>query len=256
MSAALTDPAVPPVPAPAASGPQPAAPFDFAELVRRERAWIAGSPGSKAATPESGNFRVATSCLTGEPWVSFTSEDQFGLALSGGGIRSATFNLGLLQALNEKGVLPRIDYLSTVSGGGYAGGFLNAWQHRHPGNEAFPKAEGYDAAAASGSQTREPAPVRHLREFSRFIAPRVGVLAGDTWNAIVTIVGGMLPALAAACSVLVLAIFNLLIHSRDAWTSIVPTGLILSCLTVLLLLFTGWMGWEMVYRHRVGVSPP
>jgi hypothetical protein len=44
-----------------------------------------------------------------------------GLALSGGGIRSATFNLGLLQALARMGLLSKFDYLSTVSGGGYIG---------------------------------------------------------------------------------------------------------------------------------------
>ncbi|HEX3888790.1 MAG TPA: DUF2231 domain-containing protein [Phenylobacterium sp.] len=54
---------------------------------------------------------------------------------------------------------------------------------------------------------------------------------------------------------LVLAIFNLLIHSRDAYTSVVPTGLVLSVLTVLILLVTGWLGGDMVYRHRVGVLP-
>lgn len=53
---------------------------------------------------------------------------------------------------------------------------------------------------------------------------------------------------------LVLAIVNAFIHSRDAYTSVVPAGLILSALTVLILLLTGWMGWEMVYRHRVGVA--
>ena len=42
-----------------------------------------------------------------------------GLALSGGGIRSATFSLGLLRALARNGVLPRIDMISSVSGGGY-----------------------------------------------------------------------------------------------------------------------------------------
>ena len=47
-----------------------------------------------------------------------------GLALSGGGIRSATFNLGLLQALCRQGHLKNIDYLSTVSGGGYIGSSL------------------------------------------------------------------------------------------------------------------------------------
>ncbi|MBV8428028.1 MAG: DUF2231 domain-containing protein [Hyphomicrobiales bacterium] len=54
--------------------------------------------------------------------------------------------------------------------------------------------------------------------------------------------------------VLVLSFINALVHSRDAWTSVVPTGLILSGVTVLVLLFTGWMGWSLVYRHRVGIA--
>mgnify|MGYP000653253863 CR=1 FL=1 len=45
-------------------------------------------------------------------------EPQVGLALSGGGIRSAAYCLGVLQALAYRGALPNIDYLSTVSGGG------------------------------------------------------------------------------------------------------------------------------------------
>ena len=61
-----------------------------------------------------------------------------GLAFSGGGIRSATFNLGLIQALTKvrqkdkgkTGLLSRFDYLSTVSGGGYIGSWLSAWLHR------------------------------------------------------------------------------------------------------------------------------
>ena len=54
--------------------------------------------------------------------------------------------------------------------------------------------------------------------------------------------------------VLVLATFNMLVHSRDAWTSVVPTGLILSVLVVLILPVTGWLGWSMVYRYGVGVA--
>jgi uncharacterized membrane protein len=45
----------------------------------------------------------------------------------------------------------------------------------------------------------------------------------------------------------------MLVHTRDAWTSVVPLGLVLSAAVVLILLFTGWMGWSMVYRHGVGV---
>jgi predicted acylesterase/phospholipase RssA len=49
-----------------------------------------------------------------------------GLSLSGGGIRSAAFCLGALQALRQADVLKKIDYLSTVSGGGYIGSSLSA----------------------------------------------------------------------------------------------------------------------------------
>lgn len=47
-----------------------------------------------------------------------------GLALSGGGIRSAATNLGILQGLSKSGILQFVDYLSTVSGGGYIGSCL------------------------------------------------------------------------------------------------------------------------------------
>jgi len=55
--------------------------------------------------------------------------------------------------------------------------------------------------------------------------------------------------------VLILATLNMLIHTRDAWTSVVPWGLGLSAIVVAMLGFTGWMGWSMVYRHGVGVAP-
>jgi uncharacterized membrane protein len=54
--------------------------------------------------------------------------------------------------------------------------------------------------------------------------------------------------------VLVLAFFNALVHTRDAWTSVVPIGLTLSIITVLILPVTGWLGWTMVYRYGVGAA--
>jgi hypothetical protein len=53
-----------------------------------------------------------------------------GLGLSGGGIRSAAFNMGVLQTLSKSGILARVDYLSTVSGGGYIGSCLT-WLRTH-----------------------------------------------------------------------------------------------------------------------------
>ena len=52
------------------------------------------------------------------------ADNLVGLALSGGGIRSATFSLGVMQALAHRGLLKKVDYLSTVSGGGYIGSAL------------------------------------------------------------------------------------------------------------------------------------
>ena len=57
-------------------------------------------------------------------------KDLSGLAFSGGGIRSATFNLGVLQALASRSLLNRLDYLSTVSGGGYIGSWLSSWPYQ------------------------------------------------------------------------------------------------------------------------------
>ena len=55
-------------------------------------------------------------------------------------------------------------------------------------------------------------------------------------------------------AVLILATLNMLVHSRDAWTSVMPWGLTLSALVVLILLFTVWMGRSLVYRQGVGVA--
>jgi uncharacterized membrane protein len=54
--------------------------------------------------------------------------------------------------------------------------------------------------------------------------------------------------------VLILATLNMFVHSRDAWTSVVPWGLALSTATMLILLFTVWMGRSLVYLHGVGVA--
>jgi hypothetical protein len=101
------------------------------------------------------------------------------LSLSGGGIRSGTFALGLIQGLARHGLLQKFDYLSTVSGGGYIGGWLTAWIHRHPEGLA-----GVSRELAHGVAEKvdpDPAPLRYLRRYSNFITPKVGLLTADTW---------------------------------------------------------------------------
>jgi hypothetical protein len=85
-----------------------------------------------------------------------------GLALSGGGIRSASFCLGALQALDKANVIKRIDYLSTVSGGGYIGSSLSAAMTHSRGEFPFRSTLTQD----------EPYPVQHLRNHSNYLFPR------------------------------------------------------------------------------------
>ncbi|MBA3651156.1 MAG: patatin-like phospholipase family protein [Chthoniobacterales bacterium] len=76
-------------------------------------------------------------------------EKQAALCISGGGIRSASFALGILCGLARCGLLKRFHYLSTVSGGGYIGGWLTAWIHH--------RKEGLDGVSAELAQPRSEA---------------------------------------------------------------------------------------------------
>jgi hypothetical protein len=112
------------------------------------------------------------------------------LCLSGGGIRSATFGLGVLQGLAERRLLNAFDYLSTVSGGGYIGGWLSAWIHRHPsGREGVIQ----DLARSTGRPLEpEATPIRRLREYSNYLTPRVGLFSADTWTGLATYVRNLI----------------------------------------------------------------
>jgi len=103
------------------------------------------------------------------------------LCLSGGGIRSATFNLGALQGLAKIGLLGRFDYLSSVSGGGYIAGWLGAWMRREGVNTVVRKLG--DSGRPNNPLAPEPAPVAALREYSNYLTPEVGLFSGDTWAA-------------------------------------------------------------------------
>jgi hypothetical protein len=159
-----------------------------------------------------------------------------GLAFSGGGIRSATFNLGILQGLADRNLLGKFDYLSTVSGGGYIGSWLEGWifrtghqeKQRAPredqnGQEPSPKREYTTAGGIKvveknlksarlsrepGQEDRtEPQPIRFLREYSNYLTPRNRLLSADTW----TMVAIYLRNLLLNQTVLTLFLFALLL---------------------------------------------
>ena len=79
-------------------------------LIRLRRG---GSPAANPGVPDADVVRDAQEV------------SALGVSFSGGGIRSATFNLGVAQGLAEQDLWPQVDYLSTVSGGGYIGTWLH-----------------------------------------------------------------------------------------------------------------------------------
>jgi hypothetical protein len=116
-------------------------------------------------------------------------EKRAALCISGGGIRSATFGLGVLQGLARCGLLNKFHYLSTVSGGGYIGSWLSAWIKNHP--------QGMEGVVTElkgrpdSILDPEPQPIRHLREFSNYLAPRASLTSMDFWTLIATFIRNM-----------------------------------------------------------------
>lgn len=105
----------------------------------------------------------------------------FALAFSGGGIRSATFNLGLLEKLAEMGVLAQIDYLSTVSGGGYIGTWFTSWIQREGSIQKV--TDRLNKYKSSNPLAEEVRPVRWLRMYSNYLAPNASIMSTDAWTA-------------------------------------------------------------------------
>ncbi len=153
-----------------------------------------------------------------------TADGLVGLALSGGGIRSAAFNLGVLQALHRRGVLHRVDYLSTVSGGGWIGAAFQALLASDPGTAKpapFPFAPPDEVSSAS------PA-LGHLRAHAETLVP-LGVGGGA--RALALLVRGQLLT----------------------WSLLLPVVIFLVCASSPLV--TVYLGWCFA-RHGLLVHPP
>jgi hypothetical protein len=119
--------------------------------------------GSETTSAASGASEQRNARAEREPIMRPTaSSNVIGLALSGGGIRSASFCLGALQALEKAKVLKNIDYLSTVSGGGYIGASLSAAMTHSQGDFPF----------RSSLTQDEPYSVQHIRNHSNYLFPR------------------------------------------------------------------------------------
>lgn len=129
------------------------------------------------------------SCRELYEWLDKRERPLAALCLSGGGIRSASFALGVLQGLARFGVLDKFDYLSTVSGGGYIGSWLSAWRLHAKAIMAKTKAivpESLDRTKNRSGE--EAAEIRGLRADSNYLTPKLGLLSADTWAVVALII--------------------------------------------------------------------
>lgn len=107
-----------------------------------------------------------------------------GLALSGGGIRSATFSLGVVQVLADRGLLEDVDFLSTVSGGGYTGSFITSTLGSDESQEKPDKSH----EKLGGARGPDTEAVRHLRHYARYL---MADNLADQWLMVTQSLSGM-----------------------------------------------------------------
>jgi hypothetical protein len=158
-------------------------PRPFALVLREELRQIERSRQLKRFSGEVAEPELATSALDASDLAAH--KKLLGVAFSGGGIRSATFNLGVLQKLSNIGLLGKVDYLSTVSGGGYTGSWLAAWIKKNgclPFHDFLPQLKNLLSPSCPDPRAITQKPIRFLREFSNYLTPRTGSFGFDTWT--------------------------------------------------------------------------
>ncbi|WP_262047312.1 patatin-like phospholipase family protein [Bradyrhizobium sp. Bra78] len=133
-----------------------------------------------------------------------TGADAVGLALSGGGIRSATFCLGVIQVLAQRGLMKYVDYLSTVSGGGYTGAFVTSLI-----------GSGQDFDQLANPYGPDTDPVRHVRQNAKYLSI---VDLKSRWTMVVGTIAGLILNWSAPLALLSgLAIFTSLLSLQVAF---------------------------------------
>jgi hypothetical protein len=135
-----------------------------------------------------------------------TGINAVGLALSGGGIRSATFCLGIVQVLAACDLLEDVDFLSTVSGGGYVGCFLTS---RLGNGQPYS-----DLANPHGPDT---APIRYLRQHAKYLAASD---LKEQWAMVTSTFAGMVLNWTAPILLIALAAWTAIgVHEAIDWAS-------------------------------------
>jgi hypothetical protein len=180
------------------------------------------------------------------------------LALSGGGIRSACVALGVIQSLAEARLLHQFKYLSTVSGGGYIGSWLSAWLYWNKTHGE--KAEKVLTAltARRGNPDEEPEPIRHLRAYSSYLTPKLGLTSADTWAAVTLVVRNLVLNWLILVPMICLVVLSIKIAAGLLHTAVLVSSPLATILVALLLLTAaGWsLGCKLLRLYRTSAVDP
>ncbi len=139
--------------------------------------------------------------------------DLCALSISGGGIRSAAFALGVSQGLAKRGLLGTFDYLSTVSGGGYIGAFLTLWIQRAGLTEVIKDLR------------IEGKPLQHLRQYSSYLTPHKGLISSDTLTVVALYVRNLILNWLVLVPVLLSVILLVKLVAAVTWETPATDGL-------------------------------
>ncbi|MBR1179488.1 patatin-like phospholipase family protein [Bradyrhizobium sp. KB893862 SZCCT0404] len=204
------DPAAKAAPVPATPAPKPSPTPAYLLTGAAPQPSADGSPGTLSPPTAA-----APDLLT--VYQTINADDRWALCLSGGGIRSAAFALGILQRIaaldvtskrkdEERGsALRQFEYLSTVSGGGYIGSWLSAWLYQQRkllprGAAAKTSGTGHGStpdsvvSALNERDSRGPLgdheeaePISNLRRNSHFLSPSFSSLSPDLWSDVASV---------------------------------------------------------------------
>ena len=159
------------------------------------------------------------------------------LAFSGGGIRSATFNLGVLQGLAKAGLLPGFDIISTVSGGGYIGAWYTAWIKRD--GLLLKVQDRLDSEKSTDPRGEEVRPIRWLRMFSNYLTPNNNIMSTDSWTLGITWIRNTLLnqviILLLLCSVLLVGLCGYIFWRSDRLNQYISSERAFTSFSLLLL---------------------
>ncbi len=153
---------------------------------------------------EDAHLKARRKYRNGDAEADQLDDTRFGIAMSGGGIRSATINLGILKTLNKFGILEKADYLSTVSGGGYTGAYVQSLLKKRA-------AEIKDHPQAAYKDLFHPEHIDYLRDRGEYMMPGVG--KGKIWNTFILVIGYLVSTLMSWVSPLIFIFLSLTLLS-------------------------------------------